>query len=160
MYIDSGLLYRYFLLIYFYLTNEQIQTKLITQKKEIIKNPLFYLKEFNIVYNLDKSTYMLNGKRAAQLAKNNEIWKVINEIIKAFTSSKGFIVTGHDASINIIPDANIKIVLTADLTTRIARRYLENYDDYGKNIAWKNSVPGYVDHLLHGYTISHPCRYV
>ncbi|CAG8801418.1 42356_t:CDS:1, partial [Gigaspora margarita] len=36
-----------------------------------------------------------------------------------------------DISINIIPDANIKIVLTADLTTHIARRYFENYDDYG-----------------------------
>ncbi|KAF0561725.1 hypothetical protein F8M41_019348 [Gigaspora margarita] len=68
-------------------------------------------KEFNIVYNLDKSTYMLNGKRAAQLAKNNEIKKVINEIIKAFTSSKGFVVAGHDASINIIPDADIKLFL-------------------------------------------------
>ncbi|CAG8852052.1 40380_t:CDS:1, partial [Gigaspora margarita] len=55
---------------------------------------------------------------------------VINEIIKAFTSSKGFVVAGHDVSINIIPDADIKIVLTADLTTCIARRYLENYDDY------------------------------
>ncbi|KAF0561724.1 dCMP kinase [Gigaspora margarita] len=96
------------------------------------KKTLFYLKEFNIVYNFDKSTYMLNRKRAAQLAKNNKIQKVINEIIKAFTSSKEFVVAGHDASINIIPDADIKIVLTTDLTTCIARRYLENYDNYSK----------------------------
>ncbi|CAG8840002.1 804_t:CDS:1, partial [Gigaspora margarita] len=47
-----------------------------------------------------------------------------------FTSPKGFVVAGHDAFINIIPDADIKIVLTANLTTHIARRYLENYDDY------------------------------
>src|SRR5260364_337236 len=138
IFIDSSLLYRYFSLTYFYLTNEQIQTKLITQKKKIIKNPLFYLKELNIVYNLNKSTYMLNRKRAAQLAKNNEIRKVINEIIKEFTSSKGFVVAGRNASINIIPDTDIKIVLTADLTTRIARRYLENYDDYGKNIPYSD----------------------
>ncbi|CAG8851893.1 25068_t:CDS:1, partial [Gigaspora margarita] len=85
---------------------------------------------FNIVYNLNKSTYILNEKRTAQLANNNEIQKVINKIIKVFTSSKGFVVAGCDASINIIPDANIKIVLTANLTTCIARRYLENYDDY------------------------------
>ncbi|CAG8849747.1 22576_t:CDS:1, partial [Gigaspora margarita] len=37
----------------------------------------------------------------------------------------------HDASINIIPDTNIKIGLTANLTTCIARKYLENYDNYG-----------------------------
>ncbi|KAF0401194.1 cytidylate kinase [Gigaspora margarita] len=151
IFIDSGLLYRYFSLTYFYLTNEQIQTKLITQKKEIIKNPLFYLKEFNIVYNLDKSTYILNRKRAAQLAKNNEIRKVINEIIKAFTSSKGFVVAGRDASINIIPDADIKIVLTADLTTHVARRYLENYDDYGKNIPYFDIKKDFLLHDLHSY---------
>ncbi|CAG8820366.1 44267_t:CDS:1, partial [Gigaspora margarita] len=71
---------------------------------------------------------------------------VINEIIKAFTSSKGFVVAGHDASINIIPDADINIVLTANLTTHIARRYLENYDDYGKNIPYSDIKK---DILLH-----------
>ncbi|CAG8850858.1 8300_t:CDS:1, partial [Gigaspora margarita] len=71
---------------------------------------------------------------------------VINEIIKAFTSSKEFVVAGHDASINIIPDTDIKIVFTADLTTRIARRYLENYDNYGKNIPYSDIKK---DILLH-----------
>ncbi|CAG8785968.1 24365_t:CDS:1, partial [Gigaspora margarita] len=64
---------------------------------------------FNIVYNLDKLTYILNGKRATQLAKNNEIQKVINKIIKAFTSLKGFVIAGCDASINSIPDATLKL---------------------------------------------------
>ena len=54
------------------------------------------------------------------------------------SSSKGFAVAECDASINIIPDADIKIVLTANLTTCIARRYLENYDDYGKNIPYSD----------------------
>ncbi|KAF0512258.1 cytidylate kinase [Gigaspora margarita] len=88
---------------------------------------------------------------AAQLAKNNKIQKVINEIIKAFTSSKEFVVAGHDVSINIIPDANIKIVLTADLTTCIARRYLENYDDYGKNIPYSDIKKDILLHDSHSY---------
>ncbi|CAG8842030.1 30371_t:CDS:2, partial [Gigaspora margarita] len=50
--------------------------------------------------------------------------------VNTFTSSKEFVVAGRNASINIIPDTDIKIVLTANLTIRIARRYLENYDDY------------------------------
>ncbi|KAF0540724.1 hypothetical protein F8M41_006342 [Gigaspora margarita] len=57
---------------------------------------------------------------------------------KVFTSLKGFVVAEYCVSINIIPYANIKIVLTADLTTHIARKYLENYNDYGKNIPYYN----------------------
>ncbi|KAF0535218.1 cytidylate kinase [Gigaspora margarita] len=107
--------------------------KLVIGKRLAKQLGYMFIDKFNIVYNLDKSTYMLNGKRAAQLAKNNKIQKVINEIIKVFTSSKGFVVAGFNISINIIPDADIKIVLTADLTTCIARRYLENYDDYRRD---------------------------
>ncbi|CAG8834683.1 15884_t:CDS:1, partial [Gigaspora margarita] len=37
-----------------------------------------------------------------------------------------------------MPDADIKIVLTTDLTSCIARRYLVNYDNYSKNISYSN----------------------
>ncbi|CAG8853648.1 25075_t:CDS:1, partial [Gigaspora margarita] len=67
---------------------------------------------------------------------------VINKIIK---------VAECDTSINILLDANIKIVLTANLTTYIARRYLENYNYYGKNITYSNIKKDILLCNLHSY---------
>jgi CMP/dCMP kinase len=124
-FIDSGIFYRYFALIYFYLTNEQIQTRLINQKSDIIKNFQTHFKQFYIVNKLDRVKYLQNGRRASQLAKNDEVRKVINEIIKSVTKSKGFIIVGRDVTTNIIPDADIKIVLTSNLMMRIVRRQFQ-----------------------------------
>ena len=73
IFIDSGLLYRYFSLVYFYLTNEQIQIQIHNQKLEIITNFSYYLNNFLLVYTLDKTEYLLNGRRAARLAQNPKI---------------------------------------------------------------------------------------
>ncbi|CAG8843943.1 11570_t:CDS:2, partial [Gigaspora margarita] len=61
--------------------------------------------------------------RALEYSKNDK-----EKILVIYTDSnyqsvyklKRICCSGHDVSINIIPDADIKIVLTADLTTHIA----------------------------------------
>ena len=89
IFIDSGLLYRYFSLVYFYLTNEQIQIQIHNQKSEIITNFSYYLNNFLLVYTLDKTEYFLNGRRAARLAKiqkfemiSMKLYKKVQKITK------------------------------------------------------------------------------
>ena len=54
------------------------------------------------------------------------------EIIREFTNNYDCIIDGRDITSIVMPDADVKIYLTADETTRAERRYKENVE---KNIA-------------------------
>ncbi|CAG8827299.1 17491_t:CDS:1, partial [Dentiscutata erythropus] len=71
---------------------------------------------------LHSELYLENRQKAASIAQNKGIRKIINEIIQEITRKKRFVVVGRDVTTNILPNADIKIVLTANLTTYINRR--------------------------------------
>ncbi|CAG8645118.1 15836_t:CDS:2, partial [Dentiscutata erythropus] len=97
-FIDSGVLYHYFAMVYSFLFDDLIYLQLKSKKKTIINNSVFYLEEFNLVYNLNSVLYLENRQRAR------------------------FVVVGCDVTTNILSNADIKIVLIANLITRINRR--------------------------------------
>ncbi|CAG8591107.1 14383_t:CDS:1, partial [Dentiscutata erythropus] len=109
-------------MVYSFLSVDLIYLQLQSKKKNIIDNPVFYLNEFNFVYKLHSELYLENRQKAASIAQNNRIRKIINEIIQEITRKKRFVVVRHDITTNILPNTDIKIVLTANLITRINRR--------------------------------------
>ncbi|CAG8653635.1 11262_t:CDS:2, partial [Dentiscutata erythropus] len=120
-FIDSGILYHYFAMVYSFLSDDLIYLQLKSRKKTIIDNSCIISRKWT---------------KAASIAQNNRIRKIINEIIQEITRKKRFVVVGRDITTNILPNANIKIVLTANFITRINRRC-----DKTKSTATKNILP-------------------
>ncbi|CAG8826125.1 15472_t:CDS:1, partial [Cetraspora pellucida] len=121
-FIDSGLFYRY---VSYYHNNYSIdQIKQIFDEEQI-------LKLINSIKHLNKEQYQESGIRAAQISANNELRDIINETIRKIVKSKGFVVIGYDITTLCLPDAEVKIILSADVETRVARRAFQtNLKDY------------------------------
>ncbi len=118
--VDTGKVYR---LIAFY--------KLKNPKKfnyKYIKNKIKNLK----VEDLNNKTLLSDkvGTEASIIAKNKNIRKLIHsfQINCAYNPPKkykGSILDGRDITYNIVPDADFKFFITANLKTRALRRYKE-----------------------------------
>ena len=118
--VDTGKAYR---LIAFY--------KLQNPKKfnyKLIKNKIKNLK----VKDLNKKTLLSDkvGTEASIIAKNKSIRKLVHsfQINCAYNPPKkykGSILDGRDITYNIVPDADFKFFITANVKTRATRRYKE-----------------------------------
>jgi CMP/dCMP kinase len=119
-YLDTGKSYRV-------LGNEFIKNKnkINLNKFKVILNNL-KIKEFS---NKNLLTSEI-GLAASHLAKNKKIRKIVDEFQKKIVKNisnkyKGICLDGRDITYNIMPDADIKIFLTASLKTRALRRTKE-----------------------------------
>ncbi|CAG8814411.1 20240_t:CDS:2 [Gigaspora margarita] len=75
------------------------------------------------IINLEKEEEnYINSYTAAILAENDKIREAINSILREITKEKGFVVVGRDVTFNILPKAEVKILLSADLNIRALRR--------------------------------------
>ena len=118
--VDTGKAYR---LIAFY--------KLQNPKKfnyKFIKNKIKNLK----IEDLNKKTLLSDkvGTEASMIAKNKSIRKLIHsfQVNCAYNPPKkykGSILDGRDITYNIVPDADFKFFITANVKTRALRRYKE-----------------------------------
>ena len=135
--VDTGKAYR---LIAFY--------KLQNPKKfnyKFIKNKIKNLK----IGDLNKKTLLSDkiGTEASIIAKNKSIRKLVHsfQVNCAYNPPKkykGSILDGRDITYNIVPDADFKFFITANIKTRALRRYKElkrlnntlTYDEVLKNI--------------------------
>jgi len=121
-FFDSGLLYRHF--AFFYLQNNS---------PAIEKEKLFQLwKEWlrrdkrKVVSDLEKERYQLSSSAisdlASQLSPQPELRKIILEFQRELFREKGWVVVGRDITSEVLPDAKLKIFLTASLEERARRR--------------------------------------
>ncbi|CAG8786742.1 15793_t:CDS:2, partial [Cetraspora pellucida] len=67
-------------------------------------------------YSIDQIKQIFDEE---QISTNDELHDIINETIRKIVKNKGFIVVGHDITTLCLPDAEIKIILSADVETRI-----------------------------------------
>ena len=120
LYLDTGKIYR--MLAYVKLKNkENFKYSLI--KKEISKLKIIHL----------ESKKLLNDKIgiiASEIAKDKKIRKIVHnfQIKCAYNFSKkynGSCLDGRDITYKIVPDAEFKFFITADIKTRAVRRYKE-----------------------------------
>ncbi|RHZ37041.1 (d)CMP kinase [endosymbiont GvMRE of Glomus versiforme] len=135
-FIDSGLFYRYFAKVCWengvnYQEKEKVISVCSQQKEKVATNPTNFLQE------LEKQKNTLSqpeiGNLASQFAPIKELRFIIYQLIRSLARSKGFVVSGRDITFKVLPEAEIKVFLTADLTIRAKRRHLQLQNE-GKNL--------------------------
>lgn len=119
-YLDTGKLYR-ILGKLFIKNNKKINYSLF--KKKIKSTKPFHLKNKNLLSNEI-------GITSAFLAKNKKIRVLVNEYQKKIARNpprkfKGVCFDGRDITYAIMPKADVKIFMTANVKIRAKRRYLE-----------------------------------
>jgi CMP/dCMP kinase len=128
-FLDSGLLYRHFAFLYH-------NKKVSLEMKNLLS---FWEKEINadpgkIILDLEKNRELFIsseiGVLASQLAPDSSLRKIILDFQRKLTKNKGWIVVGRDITSEVLPQAEVKIFLTADLENRAERRYQQ----YSKKI--------------------------
>ncbi|MBD1163570.1 (d)CMP kinase [Pelagibacterales bacterium SAG-MED10] len=137
LYLDTGKIYR--MLAYLKINNQK------KYNKNFIKNEI---KNLNL--NKLKSKKLLTdeiGNEASLIAKDKNIRKLVHsfQLKCAYNPPKKFdgsCLDGRDITYKIVPDANLKFFITANIKTRALRRYNElkglnkriNYKEVVKNI--------------------------
>ncbi|CAG8676566.1 21641_t:CDS:1 [Dentiscutata erythropus] len=120
-FINTRIFYRYL----GYLSYQQLNNTSVYNILEIFNNNLKLNYSFNnitkIINNLNEEDYYLIGRQGSKLSENQDMRQLINQHIRQITNGKGFVVIGRDVIFNILPDAEVKIVLFANLDTRVLR---------------------------------------
>jgi len=152
-YVDSGAMYRAVTL--FCLQNNFINGGLIDHQK-ILKN----LHQINISFKYNaKSEILLNGYNVENLIRDNNVSNYVSKISqieqvrsklisfqKEISSHKNVVMDGRDIGTKVIPNADIKLFITADIDVRANRRYKEllladkkvTYDEVLKNLSTRD----------------------
>ena len=137
LYLDTGKIYR--MIAYLKISNQKKYNKNFIKKE--IKN---------LKLNMLKSKKLLTdeiGTEASLIAKDKNIRKLVHsfQLKCAYNPPKKFdgsCLDGRDITYKIVPDANLKFFITANIKTRALRRYNElkglnkriNYKEVLKNI--------------------------
>jgi len=137
LYLDTGKIYR--MIAYLKINNQNKYNESFIKKE---------IKNLNL--NKLKSKKLLTdeiGTEASLIAKNKNIRKLVHsfQLKCAYNPPKKFdgsCLDGRDITYKIVPDANLKFFITANIRTRALRRYNElrefdkriNYKDILKNI--------------------------
>ena len=149
-YVDSGAMYRAVTL--FCLQNNFIYEGKIEHQK-ILKN----LNQINISFKYNtRSEILLNGNNVENLIRDNDVSNYVSKISqieqvrsklislqKEISSQKNVVMDGRDIGTKVMPNADIKLFITADIDVRANRRYKEllladkkvTYDEVLKNLS-------------------------
>lgn len=149
-YVDSGAMYRAVTL--FCLQNNFVDEGKIEHQK-ILKN----LHQINISFKYNtRSEILLNGNNVENLIRDNDVSNYVSKISqieqvrsklislqKEISSQKNVVMDGRDIGTKVMPSADIKLFITADIDVRANRRYKEllladkkvTYDEVLKNLS-------------------------
>jgi len=125
-FLDTGLFYRYFAKIlnengYNSLEKEKVIAFCLQKKVIIAKDPQLFFKQ------LESQQIILSQPEVSNLASLfspiQELRQIIRELIRELVKNKGFVVVGRDMTFKVLPEAEVKIFLTANQSKRIERRY-------------------------------------
>ncbi|CAG8804704.1 24051_t:CDS:2, partial [Cetraspora pellucida] len=78
------------------------------------------LELINSIKHLDKEQYRESGIKAAQILTNDKLYDIINKTIRKIVKNKEFVVVEYDITTLCLPDAKVKIILSADVETHVA----------------------------------------
>ena len=134
IYIDSGAMYRaitlYFLRNHInWLDTDQVNNALAditiafkyndkTQQSEV------YLNEENVEYLIRD---LVIAEKVSDVAAIKEVRTFAVAQQQKMGEDKGIVMDGRDIGTTVFPDAALKIFMTADIVTRVERRYKEMY---------------------------------
>ena len=134
IYVDTGAMYRG-LAIHF--IKKGIKAEDIKGIVEACKDA-----EVSIVYENDVQQIYLNGENVTAMLRTEEVGNMASktsaipavrekllELQRTLAREKDVIMDGRDIGTNILPNADVKIYLTASVETRATRRYKELAQD-------------------------------
>ena len=128
-FLDSGLLYRHF--AWFFQNNNaslpvnqgKIDSLLSDWQKIIFKD------KKKTLLQLENEREKLTSPRLSTLTSQLSPWPELRQVILDFqrelTKNKGYVVCGRDITFKVLPDAEVKIFLDANLENRIKRRQIQ-----------------------------------
>jgi CMP/dCMP kinase len=125
-FLDSGLFYRYFAKLltengYSPSEKEKVIEFCSRQKIMIAKDPQHFFQQ------LENQQTILSRPEISNLASLfspiQGLRQIIRELIRELVKNKGFVVVGRDMAFKVLPEAEVKIFLTASQSKRVERRY-------------------------------------
>lgn len=125
-FLDSGLFYRYFAKILIENGHNPSEKEKVVefclQKKVIIaKDPQLFFQQLENQQTVLSKPEISNS--ASLFSPIQELRQIIRELIRELVKDRGFVVVGRDMTFKVLPEAEIKIFLTASQSKRIERRY-------------------------------------
>lgn len=130
IYVDTGAMYRA-LALYF------IRNGIDGADEEAIKNALTQI-SVTLQYSGGTQQVLLNGENVSDLIRTEEVSRMTSvtsalgcvrekllSLQQDMAAAHDVIMDGRDIGTNVLPNANIKIYLTASVAERARRRYLE-----------------------------------
>ncbi|KAF2956503.1 (d)CMP kinase [Marinitoga sp. 38H-ov] len=137
-YLDSGALYRAF--GYFLkkkgidLNNDEDIYSALKEFDIKIINGDYYLFDEKLDFQIRTSEI---GKAASIVAKRPLVREKVNEILRNISKNHGVVIDGRDIGTVVLPNAEVKIFLTASIEERAKRRYKELLEK-GENVEYKS----------------------
>lgn len=144
-YIDSGAMYRAITLYCIenrIIFNNQIDHALLLKSLKKIDI------SFNYNVNLSTTETFLNGKNVESLIRDNNVSDQVSNISKIrevrdklidfqqkICSKKNVVMDGRDIGTKVMPDADIKFFVTADVSVRTQRRF-DELKSYNNNLTY------------------------
>jgi CMP/dCMP kinase len=140
IFVDSGAMYRA-ITLYF------LQHNINLAQNDAVENALNNI-QLQFEYNTEtgKSDMLLNGLNVETAIRTMEVSDKVSDVaalkaVREFAVAqqqqmglqKGIVMDGRDIGTTVFPNAELKIFVTADATTRVERRYKELFDK-GENI--------------------------
>lgn len=130
IYVDTGAMYRA-MALYFLRENIPVQdTERIIQACKNV--------DVSIIYKDGEQVVLLNGENVSGLIRTEEVGKMASassangevrrklvELQQALAAKENVVMDGRDIGTVVLPDANVKIYLTASSKVRAQRRYAE-----------------------------------
>jgi cytidylate kinase len=128
-FLDSGLLYRHF--AWFFQNNnaslpisqEKLDSLLSEWQKIIFKDKKKML--FQLENEREKLTSPQLSILTSQLSPYPELRQIILDFQRELTKNKGYVVCGRDITFKVLPDAEAKIFLDANLESRVKRKQIQ-----------------------------------
>lgn len=143
-FIDSGLFYRYFAKICWenkisYTEKEKVIKFCSREERNFAQNTELFFQQLEEQRN--ELSQPKIGNLASQFALIKELRSIIYELIRNLVKNKGFVVSGRDMTFKVLPGAEIKVFLTADLAVRAKRRHLQLQSE-GKSLTLEEVEKG------------------
>lgn len=130
IYVDTGAMYRA-MAIYFIKNNiNSTDEDAINQACETVHITIEYLNgEQQVILNGENITGILRNEEVGKMASKTSIYASVRnklvELQRELAKTTDVIMDGRDIGTTVLPNANVKIYLTASVEARAARRFKE-----------------------------------
>ena len=134
--IDTGALYR--AVAYYFKSNEISEENIKSALKNIDLKAKNIDGKFNVFLNGENVTYKIRAeeisKMTSKISKCPEVRDFLLELQRSLAKSENCVMDGRDIGTVVMPNAEIKIFLTAAPETRAMRRF----DQLGRSVPFEN----------------------